>query len=224
MRYKDVFSIIGPSMVGPSSSHTAGAVRLGLTARAIFGGTPEEAEIALCGSFAATGRGHGTDLALVAGILGFGPDDERIKDAFRHAEEAGVALSFRTAHRPNVHPNTAAIVLRGGGREDSVTGCSHGGGNIAITEVNRFEVKFSADYPTLLVFHDDRPSMIAEIAVILGTAGVNIGYMEVDRMSRNGSALTVLELDQEPGAEVIGSISGLRGVRRVCVVPLVRRA
>lgn len=224
MRYKDVFSIIGPSMVGPSSSHTAGAVRLGLTARAIFGEPPEEAEIVLYGSFAATGRGHGTDHALVAGILGFGPDDERIRDAFRHAEEAGVALSFRTAHRPNTHPNTATIILRRGCREDSVTGCSHGGGNIAITEVNRFEVKFSADYPTLLIFHDDRPSMIAEIAVILGASGVNIGYMEVDRMSRNGSALTVLELDQEPGADVIGSISGLRGVCRVCVVPLVRKA
>ena len=224
MRYKDVFSIIGPSMVGPSSSHTAGAVRLGLTARAIFGEPPEEAEIVLYGSFAATGRGHGTDLAIAAGILGFGPDDERIRDAFRYANEAGVALSFRTAHRPNAHPNTATIMLRSGGRETRVTGCSHGGGNIAITEVDRFEVKFSADYPTLLIFHDDRPAMIAEITEIVGESGVNIGYMEVDRMARHGSALTVLELDQEPGADEIGRISDLRGVRRVCAVPPVRKA
>lgn len=224
MRYRDVFSIIGPSMVGPSSSHTAGAVRLGLTARALFGGTPEEAEIALYGSFAATGRGHGTDLAIAAGILGFGPDDERIRDAFRHAEEAGVRLRFRTAHRPNVHPNTATIRLRGGGREIGVTGCSYGGGNIAITEVDRFEVKFSADYPTVLVFHEDRPSMIAEIAEILAASGVNIGYMEVDRTVRRGSALTVMELDQEPGAGAIGRIAGLGGVSRVCAVPPVGRA
>jgi|HigsolmetaAR203D_1030402.scaffolds.fasta_scaffold00631_17 L-serine dehydratase len=219
MRYKDVFSIIGPSMVGPSSSHTAGAVRLGLTARAIFGALPEEAEITLYGSFAATGRGHGTDLAIVAGILGFGPDDERIREATGHAERAGVRVSFRTANRPNAHPNTATITLRGGGREDSVTGCSHGGGNIAITGVNRFEVKFSADYPTLLVFHEDRPAMIAEIAVVLGEAGINIGYMEVDRVSRHGSALTVLELDQEPGPDEIARIAGLSGVSRVCLVP-----
>jgi len=223
MRYKDVFSIIGPSMVGPSSSHTAGAVRLGLTARAVFGGMPEEAEIVLYGSFAATGRGHGTDLAIVAGILGYEPDDERIRDAFRHAEDAGMRVSFRTAHRPNTHPNTATIILRRDGREDSVTGCSHGGGNIAITGVNRFEVKFSADYPTLLIFHEDRPAMIAEIAVILGRAGINIGYMEVDRVSRHGSALTVLELDQEPGPDEIGGIFSLDGVSRVCVIPLVRK-
>lgn len=224
MRFKDVFSIIGPCMVGPSSSHTAGAVRLGQTAGAIFGEWPEQATIVLYGSFADTGRGHGTDLAMVAGLMGFNPDDDRIREALALAEEAGVRVRFRTARRPGLHPNTATIILQRGEREDRITGCSVGGGNIEITSVNRFEVKFTADYPTLLIFHDDRPSMIAEITDILGKAGINIGYMEVDRMSRNGDALTVLELDQAVDKDEIGRIAKLPNVRRVCAIPPVRKA
>lgn len=224
MRYRDVFSIIGPSMVGPSSSHTAGAVRLGLVVRAIFGEQPEEADITLYGSFADTGRGHGTDLAIIAGLLGLAPDDERIREARRLAGEAGMRCTFRTGIRPGVHPNTATIVLRRGNREDAVTGSSIGGGNIEIVSVNRFEVKFSADYPTLLVFHDDRPAFVAELTGILGRAGINIGCMEVDRKARNGDALTVLELDQAAGDGEIRSILKLPGVRRICVIPPVRKA
>lgn len=220
MRFKDVFDIIGPSMVGPSSSHTAGAVRLGRTARQLLGGTPEHAEIILYGSFAGTYRGHGTDLAIVAGLLDYDTDDERIKDAFTFSEAAGMSVQFRTSRGPGVHPNTAEFHLRRSGMEISVTGCSIGGGNIEIVGVDRFDVKFTAAYPTLLVFHDDRPGIIAEVTDTLTRERANIGYMEVDRKSRSGDALTVIETDEALSRECIDRIAALPNVRRTCVVDL----
>jgi len=220
MRFKDVFSIIGPSMIGPSSSHTAGAVRLGKTARQVLGGLPEQAEIVLYGSFATTYRGHGTDLALVAGLLGFDTDDARIKSALAIAEASGLSVVFKASKLPSAHPNTATMRLRGNGRSAAVTGCSIGGGNIEIVSIDQFDVKFTASYPTLLIFHDDRPGIIAEITDVLKQAHANIGYMEVDRKSRNGDALTVIESDEPLAPNCIGRIEGLSNVRRVCVIDL----
>lgn len=220
MRFKDVFSIIGPSMIGPSSSHTAGAVRLGKTARQVLGGLPEQAEIVLYGSFATTYRGHGTDLALVAGLLGFDTDDARIKSALAIAEASGLDVAFKASKLPSAHPNTATMRLKGNGRAAAVTGCSIGGGNIEIVSIDQFDVKFTASYPTLLIFHDDRPGIIAEITDVLKQAHANIGYMEVDRKSRNGDALTVIESDEPLAPNCIGRIEGLSNVRRVCVIDL----
>ncbi|QJD82699.1 L-serine ammonia-lyase, iron-sulfur-dependent subunit beta [Cohnella herbarum] len=223
MRFKDVFSIIGPSMIGPSSSHTAGAVRLGRIARQIVGGLPEEADIYFYGSFADTYRGHGTDLAIAAGLLDCDTDDQRIREALRLASEAGINIRFHKEQAMGVHPNTAKMVLKRDDRTVTVTGCSIGGGNVEILNVNHFEVKFTAVYPTLLIFHADRPGMIAEMTEIVKDGKMNIGYMEVDRKSRNGDVLTVIESDEAIPGPVIERIESLSNVQRVCVIDLTNR-
>lgn len=218
MRFKDVFSIIGPGMVGPSSSHTAGAVRLGRAARRIFGQLPREVEILLYGSFADTYRGHGTDLALVGGLLDFDTDDLRIRDAFSHAAEAGMEVEFKPSRKPAAHPNTATVVMRNDGRTDTMTGASIGGGNVEISNVNGFDVKFTLNYPTLLIYHNDRPGMLAEITRLYSTENVNIGYMDVDRKNRSGDALTVIEADHALSSKLIDQIQRLPYVHRVSMV------
>ncbi|MHA0858239.1 L-serine ammonia-lyase, iron-sulfur-dependent subunit beta [Paenibacillus sp. CMAA1364] len=222
MRFKDVFSIIGPSMIGPSSSHTAGAVRLGRTARQIAGKLPDIVDIHFYGSFADTYRGHGTDLAIVGGLLDYDTDDHRIKDAINIAEENGMKVKFHTDEmpKPGVHPNTAMLILKCGDQVTRVMGCSIGGGSVEITSVNQFDVKFTAIYPTLLIFHDDKPGMIARMTDILNLTNTNIGYMEVDRKSRNGDVLTVIESDDSINPEVIQQITSLTHVNQVCVIDL----
>lgn len=157
MRFKDVFSIIGPSMIGPSSSHTAGAVRLGRVVRQLLGELPKKAEITLYGSFADTYRGHGTDLALIGGLLDYETDDPRIPDAAEEAEALGVEIAFLTSKDKADHPNTVRITLSSDTREVSMMGASIGGGNVEIVNVNQFDVKFTAVYPTLVISHHDRP-------------------------------------------------------------------
>lgn len=218
MRFKDVFSIIGPSMIGPSSSHTAGAVRLGRLARRFFGEPPEFAEIVLYGSFADTGQGHGTDLALVAGVLDFATDDPRIRHSTAIAEASGLEVRFRTSHKAVIHPNTATITLKRGDRADRVSGSSIGGGNIEMFEVNGFDVRFGGESPTLLIFHDDRSGMVARVTSLLSEKGINIGHMGVDRKSRNGEALSVIETDGSLPADIVEAIRSMSGVRRVCVI------
>jgi L-serine dehydratase len=220
MRFKDVFSIIGPGMVGPSSSHTAGAVRIGRTARHLFGGLPEQADITLYGSFADTYRGHGTDLALAGGLLDFDTDDLRIRDALKLAEAAGIQITFRTANKLAIHPNTASLTLRGHGLADVIEGASIGGGNIEITKVNGFDVNFTAFYPTLLIFHKDRKGMVADMTRVLSAHDVNISGMDVDRKARSGHALTVIEADQSITAQLIEDILLLSDVHRVSKVDL----
>lgn len=220
MRFKDVFSIIGPSMVGPSSSHTAGAVRLGRAARHVLGATPERADIVLYGSFAATYRGHGTDVAIVAGLLDYDTDDMRIRNAFELADSAGMGVQLRTAEKVGMHPNTVMMILQSGADKVTVTGSSIGGGNIEITGIDEFEVKFTASYPTLLIFHADRRGVLAEITDIFKQANANIGYMEVDRKSRSGDALTVIESDEILGSAFISRIAQLPDVYKVRLINL----
>lgn len=220
MRFKDVFSIIGPSMIGPSSSHTAGAVRLGRCARQAFGRMPEEADVRFYGSFADTYLGHGTDLAIAAGLLDYDTDDERIRNAIRIAAEAGLSIRFRPERRPVPHPNTATIQLTGGGRTLRLTGCSIGGGNIEVVGVNGFDVKFTAAYPVLLIYHRDRPGMLAEMTDIARRTGINISYMEVDRRGRNGEALTVIESDEPFQPDAIRRLAELPDVNEVSVIDL----
>ncbi|KOR76770.1 L-serine ammonia-lyase, iron-sulfur-dependent subunit beta [Paenibacillus solani] len=220
MRFKDVFSIIGPSMVGPSSSHTAGAVRIGRAARRIFGAFPDQAEIVFYGSFADTYRGHGTDLAVVGGLLDFATDDMRIRNSVELAEAAGMRLTFKTAQNVAFHPNTVELRLASRGREDRIVGASIGGGSVEMLQVNGFDVKFTTNYPVLLVFHDDTPGMVAHITRLLEGGGVNIAYMDVDRKGRGGDAITVVESDEAVPLELIKHIESLPSVHRVVFADL----
>ncbi|MDF2724868.1 MAG: serine dehydratase [Paenibacillus sp.] len=220
MRFKDVFSIIGPAMVGPSSSHTAGAVRIGRVARHILGELPEKADILFYGSFADTYQGHGTDLAIVGGLLDFDTDDARIPSSLTIAGQLGVSIQFKEGKGQFPHPNTAKIIASHGGREVIVTAASIGGGNIEVLGVNEFDVKFTAMYPTLILFHDDRPGMIADVTRVLSRENINIGHMSVDRKGRSGEALTVIDTDSPLHDELIAEIAGLSTVRDVRLVHL----
>ncbi|HZG76709.1 MAG TPA: L-serine ammonia-lyase, iron-sulfur-dependent subunit beta [Paenibacillus sp.] len=220
MRFKDVFSIIGPSMVGPSSSHTAGAARLGRVARQLLGEAPVRAEIVFYGSFADTYRGHGTDLAIVGGLLDWATDDLRIAQSLQHAEAAGLAVSIKAGKAVTAHPNTAKITLNGATRAVELLGASIGGGNIEVHAVDGFDVKFIAMYPTLCVYHKDRPGMLAEMTTALSRAGVNIGHMDVDRKGRNGEAMTVFEVDTPITGELLATLRQLQDVADVRLVDL----
>lgn len=220
MRFKDVFSIIGPAMVGPSSSHTAGAVRIGRVARHILGELPENADIYFYGSFADTYRGHGTDLAIVGGLLDFETDDPRIPSSLTIAGQLGVEIDFKEGKGHFPHPNTAKIIARAGDREITVIGASIGGGNIEMLGINGFDVKFTAMYPTLIVFHEDRPGMIADATRVLSRENVNIGHMSVDRRGRSGEAITVIDTDNSLTGDVILEIGRLATVQDVRLVDL----
>lgn len=216
MRFKDVFSIIGPAMVGPSSSHTAGAVRLGRVARRLLAIQPEWVDIQLYGSFADTYKGHGTDLALIAGLLDYEPDDPRVRDSLENAERLGIRITITPSSGLAQHPNTALIRLGCGNQQMAIRGASIGGGNIELEQVNGFDVRFSGVYPTLLVFHTDRTGMISDISGVLRELDINIGYMDVDRKERKGAALTVVETDGSFPAglqERLGQLADVQDVR-----------
>jgi L-serine dehydratase len=214
-----LFDILGPTMVGPSSSHTAGACRLGLVARAIVGGTPERARIALHGSFAATGEGHGTHRALVGGLIGLAPDDLRLREAYDHALAAGLEWSFQDVDLgAEAHPNTAVIELDREGVTTRVRGASVGGGRIEVTEVDGFPVDLGGDYHTLVLLAHDEPGTVATVAGVLAGHGVNLATMRVDRTGRHKDALMTIECDEPIEDEVLAAVRGfdwLRWVRRV---------
>lgn len=192
-----VFDIIGPVMIGPSSSHTAGAVRLGQMGRTVLDQPVRSAEIYLHGSFAETFKGHGTDMALVAGLMGMKTDDTRIPQALKLASQAGIVINFYTCDLGDVHPNTAKMELVGvNGRKVSMTGCSVGGGSILVTEIDDFPVEISGIFHTLLVVHLDQPGVVAQITTLLASAQVNIAQMRLSRQKKGAQALTVLETDQ----------------------------
>lgn len=209
-------------MIGPSSSHTAGACRLGELARAIFGATPASARILLHGSFASTGPGHGTDLALVAGLLGMHPDDARIPAALDLARDAGLTVEFAETNLGDAHPNTALFELADaqGGRM-VVRGSSLGGGDVVVTEIDAFEVELTGELPVLVVDHIDRPGEIAAVTGLLAESHVNVASMQVSRERRGARALMLIETDAEVDrvtAERIAKQPGVTGVRRVSAV------
>ncbi|OLN33343.1 L-serine ammonia-lyase, iron-sulfur-dependent subunit beta [Desulfosporosinus metallidurans] len=197
MGKSNVFDLLGPIMVGPSSSHTAGAVRLGGMARKILGEEPVQGKILLHGSFATTGKGHGTNLALVAGLIGMATDDERIPEALKIAEERGLNVCFETADLGDVHPNTVKFDLLGEhGSHVRVIGSSVGGGTIVIRQINDFQVEIRGDYPTLVILHQDLPGVVAQVTLLLSTVQINIARMLVSRKKKGAEALMVLETDQ----------------------------
>ncbi|MCR5809051.1 MAG: L-serine ammonia-lyase, iron-sulfur-dependent subunit beta [Clostridiales bacterium] len=193
-----VFDIIGPRMTGPSSSHTAGAARLGYIARRIIGAELDRVHFTLYGSFAETGRGHGTDKALIAGILGCEPDDARIRSAYKLARDSGVQVEFTWSDEPVEHPNTVRIeAVDVNGKETEVVGVSVGGGNILITEINHLAVEVTGDYPTLIIQHHDMPGVISDVCRVLAQLGVNIAYMKVFRHGRgDDDAFMCIESDE----------------------------
>lgn len=193
-----LFDILGPKMVGPSSSHTAGACRLGYVVRAILGSTPERAVVDLHGSFAMTGEGHGTRKAIVGGLLGFLPDDVRLRESFEFAREAGLEVEFREADLgEDAHPNTARIEVWKDGDDIEIVGCSIGGGRIRVTEIDGFPVSLSGTLPTIVVLADDVPGTVSKITGLVAERGMNLATIRVDRTGRGERALMTIETDQE---------------------------
>ena len=212
----DIFDILGPVMVGPSSSHTAGAVRIGRMARTLLGDQPVKAEIGLYGSFAETGPGHGTDRALIAGLLGMNPDNMEIPHSFEIAAEQGLKFSFHTVRLRDAHPNTAVITAENAeGKQIVLQAASTGGGRIRVDRLNGVDVNFTGEFNTLIVRHQDVAGMMADITRELADVRINIANMSLCRDRRGGDALTVIETDQKvpPVARIL--IGELRGVKRI---------
>ena len=207
LKFQSVFDIIGPVMVGPSSSHTAGAVRIGKIVSAIFGETPTEVEFQLFNSFAKTYRGHGTDVALVAGILGMETDDPDIPRALDIAYEKGIKVYWKINKDSNApHPNTTRITLKNDKKNISATGVSIGGGNIQVTELNGFAVSLNMNTPTIIIVHQDIPGMIALVTEALSRYGINIAQMNVTREKAGEKAIMIIEVDSRNCDEAIEEI------------------
>lgn len=220
MKEYGVFDLIGPQMIGPSSSHTAGAARLGRVAYRLANGKVKKAKVTLYGSFADTGKGHGTDRAIVAGLLGLAPDDSRIRNSFELAEEQRKDISVEFSSQSMKHPNTARMIIEDeNGRTIELLGASVGGGSIEIQEINGMEVSFGCDYPTLLVFHQDKPGVISKVTGALAEREINIAFMRVFRNSRRQNACMVIETDGEVGEQVLERIRlGSKEVTEVCML------
>ena len=211
-----VFDILGPIMVGPSSSHTAGAARLGKVARAITGGKIKKVTFLLHGSFGKTYKGHGTDRALVAGILGMEPSDIRLRDSLQIAKNEGIEVIFKEEDLGDVHPNTVKFLIETeDGRKSEVLGSSIGGGSISIKEVNGNKVKFSGDYPTLIISHMDVPGIVSKVTSILYYEGINIAYMKVFRSQKGREATMIFETDVKIGDTVIDEIESIEYISKV---------
>lgn len=209
-----LFDILGPVMVGPSSSHTAGACRLGLMARAIFGGTPAHARIALHGSFAATGEGHGTHRAIVGGLIGIAPDDLRLRNAYDEAKDAGLEWTFEDVKLgDDAHPNTAIFELSRDGEKVRVRGASVGGGRVEVTEIDGFPVALGGDYHTLVVLARDEPGTIMTITGLCAAQQINLATMRVDRTGRRKDALMTIEADAPIPDEVLEELRGFEWMR-----------
>ncbi len=213
----NLFEIIGPVMVGPSSSHTAGAARIGKLARRLLEQEVVEATVLLHGSFHATGKGHGTDRAVIGGLLGMNPDDERIPDAFSIAQEKGMKFSLGSIDLgENAHPNSVKLFLKGKqGKELEIIAASIGGGQIQIREIDGLQTVFSGEYPTLIVENDDRPGEVAHITNVLYENQINIATVQLDRDARGGHAVTVIECDQEIPKAAIDWLSAQDGILKV---------
>jgi len=209
-----LLDIIGPVMVGPSSSHTAGACRLGLLARGLVGGTPQRAKIELHGSFARTGEGHGTDKAIVAGLMGFRPDDDRIRHALEIAEREGLEYHFeKTTLDEEAHPNSVRITLESGDRKAVMQGSSLGAGRVLVDEIDGFPVEVSGNYHTIVLVAEDTRGSIARIATLLAEDGINIATLRLTRQKKGGDAFMVIEVDESPNEIVRDHIRALPWVR-----------
>lgn len=223
MKKFGVFDILGPIMIGPSSSHTAGAARLGKVARAICGNDLKGVIFLLHGSFAKTYKGHGTDKALVAGILGMEPCDVRLRDSINIALAKNLNIEFKEADLGDVHPNTVKFIMTDiFDNKCEVMGSSIGGGNIQITQVNGNNVDFTGEYPTLIISHKDIPGAVSQVTSIVYDLNINIAFMKVFRTQKGKSAQMIFELDNTLDDNSIKKIKAVKAVEKVIIINPVR--
>ena len=209
----DIFDILGPVMVGPSSSHTAGAARIGYMARTLLGSRPLTARIHLHGSFAETGIGHGTDRALVGGLLGMKPDDMRLPFAFEEAAKMGLDFTIDEVELVDAHPNTAIIDVDGeGGTHLNMQASSLGGGRIMVNKLDGIDVNYTGAYNTLVIHNQDENGAIATVTGILNHLHVNVANMSLCRHKRGGDALMVIETDQHLLLHQVDFLRHLEGI------------
>lgn len=219
MKKYGVFDIMGPIMVGPSSSHTAGAARLGKMARYLCSGEISEVRFLLHGSFAQTYKGHGTDKALLAGILDIDSDDYRLRESFEIAKEHGIKFSFEPTDLGDVHPNTVRfLITTKDGREVSVTGSSIGGGSVIITDIDGIHVNFTGESPILVTKHQDMPGVVSQITALLYQHAVNIGNMRVNRIEGSPLATMYIELDGTLDHVVMKEIEAIPGMQNAILL------
>lgn len=212
----NIFEILGPVMVGPSSSHTAGAVRIGYVCRKLMGEKIVTAYIELYGSFLLTGKGHGTPQAIVAGLLGMTPDDARIPDSFEIAKAQGLKFTIGEAKLKEAHPNSVLLKLTGeSGKELEVIGESLGGSIINIAQIDGLPANISGDYPTLIASNMDVPGMVAKVSKVLFEAKINIAQMHLYRASRGKNSVLIAECDQEIEDKTLNDIRDLDGIMKV---------
>lgn len=215
----DIFDILGPVMVGPSSSHTAGAARIGRVARRLLGEDVAEARVGFCGSFARTWRGHGTDRAVVGGLMDVAADDARLRDSLDEAKRRGLRVTFEEIQLKGAHPNTVRLRLRGvSGKQIEVIGASVGGGSIEIREIDGLSLRVTAQKHTLIIAHRDTPGIIARVSSLLAGAPVNIATMQVARSAAGGKAMTTMELDELPPDEIVAALRVMKGVESVTLL------
>jgi L-serine dehydratase len=208
-RKQSILDVMGPVMVGPSSSHTAGTARLGRVAREILDEDPTDVHFYLHPPLAATYRGHGSDFALAGGSIGLNVDDPRIPEALRIAEQMGVDMTFSDEDQGDVHPNTVRIEIKGKTREVEIVGSSIGGGVIEVFKINGFQTRFKGDSPSLLLFYRDRPGMIAEVAAIIADEGINIASLYCSRKQRGKDAFMEIDVDSPVSDSAIARICSL---------------
>lgn len=219
MKNYSAFDILGPIMIGPSSSHTAGAARLGKIAATIAAGEIVEVRFLLHGSFAKTYKGHGTDKALVAGILGFDPWDEEIKESFAIAKARNIKFDFEEVIMEDAHPNTVKFIIEKSDNSIStITGSSIGGGNVIVTEINGMEIEFTGEYPTLIINHKDIPGMVSKVSTILSDNNINIAFLKVYRSIKGKSASMIFEADDVITDSVARKINKLDYIESVTVI------
>ena len=216
-----VFEIIGPVMTGPSSSHTAGACRIGWAARQVLGEAPLRVEVGLHGSFAATGEGHGTKEALAAGLLGFEPDDGRLPRALELAPAAGLHIVFREVDLgPEAHPNSAHFALEGQTRREKLTASSTGGGAVLVTAIDGHGMHLTGRLDTLLLWHDDTPGFLARITALLACMEINVATIRTGRTERGERALTAIEIDSALPPPLPALLDHIPSVQRHVVLPV----
>ncbi len=222
MNYISIFDVIGPEMIGPSSSHTAGAAAMALLARKLFAKEPVSVKFTLYGSFSKTYHGHGTDKALLGGVQGFDPHDERIRDAFAYADASGLHYEFVIDDEGDGgHPNTADILLTAeDGSQLFVRGWSIGGGKVKIVKIDNIDVEFTGEYSTLIVKQLDRPGVVAWLTSCLALQDVNIAFMRLFREAKGETAYTIIESDEKIPADVLDALGTHKNVLETTLIQI----
>ena len=222
MAFISVFDVLGPNMIGPSSSHTAGAEIIAFLAQKMIAPPLKRADFTLYGSFAKTYHGHGTDRALLGGIMGFSADDTRIRDSFAIATDRGLGYSFTPNEvETDIHPNTVDIRMENAaGQVMTVRGESLGGGKVRIVEINHVKVDFTGEYSAIIVIHQDTPGVVAYITRCLSERNINIAFMRLFRESKGTTAYTIVESDGHLPEDIVESIHQNTNIHDVMVVQM----